>query len=764
MGGPSTNGDTPRVASTWRYGTEPPVGNRIGVAVSGGGIRSASFGLGALQYLEHVGLLRRVRYLSTVSGGSYIGAAVACAHTMSDPAALTDEEPAPWARGSREEEYLRNNLGFLAPGSGGRIWFAANVLYGVVLNLLPLLSASFLVGKALGALYRQLHPGIHQSELSKPVIIAAILAVLGLTALAMVVVAVRRLSESCLGRRGDVARPAAPATPPPGDQSARGHVDLSSRIITSLVVAAGVVALVLIVIPAAAAGLEWLFGATGLRDESVNGVDWLLQRVARGSVLVTIALALGGLAMLLLRLHRLPRTAYVIALLAGPLIICTPCLLAVESTSMRAWSRAHGLTLVMFCALIVLLFAFVVHNRRYSMHLFYRERLASAFFLARTRHKPDGDIRVDPVPYRTRIYLSTVDAAIAQRDLPLPELLVGAAVNTNDRRVPFRDMAAPFVFAGQRSGGDAVSWVDTEVLEQTRREGGADLTLQSMIAISGAALSPVMGRLTRPPFRFLMALLNIRLGVWIPNPFRHGGTDDSREPTTDEGEDAGLTAVPPQPAADAPLLGRVSHYLKAGWFEPGAWYVMKEALGVANTSGRYIYVTDGGHWENLGLYELVRRRCSHIVVLDASLNRATALADLSRASALCFTHLGATIEFDDWQAMVDGAAASAPPVMVGRVRYPDAEDGYIVYCRAALWSGVAFELQTFAQLDTQFPRHSTANQFLSADQFDAYRRLGWSVAAEAVRRMEVGLLPGVEFDERRDGVQEVHAASFVMVD
>jgi hypothetical protein len=357
------------------------------------------------------------------------------------------------------------------------------------------------------------------------------------------------------------------------------------------------------------------------------------------------------------------------------------------------------------------------------------------------------------------VKLSDIDARLRDGRRAFPELLVGAAVNTNDRRVPFRDMAAPFVFGGRRSGGDAVSWVDTTILEQPRIDGGADLTLPSMIAISGAALSPVMGRLTLPPFRFLMALLNIRLGVWIPNPFRHGGSD--------EGDDG---VVPPaHPTGDdrVGVARRVGRYVRAGWAEPGSWYVMKEALGVANTRGNYIYVTDGGHWENLGLFELVRRRCSHIVVFDASLNRTAALADLSRASSLCFTHLGATIEFADdaWRQLDDEPSSPNPPVMVGRVRYPDGNDGYIVYCRAALWSGVAFELQTFARLDPQFPRHGTANQFLSADQFDAYRRLGWSVAGEAVRRLQGGMLPNADFDERRNGARpDVRGAALVMVD
>ncbi len=46
----------------------------VGLAISGGGIRSATFGLGVLQTLHRLGLLKQLDYLSTVSGGGYIGA------------------------------------------------------------------------------------------------------------------------------------------------------------------------------------------------------------------------------------------------------------------------------------------------------------------------------------------------------------------------------------------------------------------------------------------------------------------------------------------------------------------------------------------------------------------------------------------------------------------------------------------------------------------------------------------------------------------
>ena len=63
-----------------------------GLALSGGGIRSASFGLGVIQaFLEH-GIMQKIDYLSTVSGGGYIGSSLSWyRHLHSDPKDFFDE-------------------------------------------------------------------------------------------------------------------------------------------------------------------------------------------------------------------------------------------------------------------------------------------------------------------------------------------------------------------------------------------------------------------------------------------------------------------------------------------------------------------------------------------------------------------------------------------------------------------------------------------------------------------------------------------------
>ena len=176
-------------------------------------------------------------------------------------------------KASREEEYLRNNLGYLAEGSGGRIWFVANLLYGMVLNLLPLLCLSFLAGKALGCMYRLVHPHIDDGELTEAVIVAAAVWLGGLILAALLVVGSRRLSESCLGRR-DGGRTSDPAS--------SGHVDRSSQVITGLVVVAGVIGLLLIVVPAATIALGHLFAAIGMGGADASTGRSALEMAAMG--------------------------------------------------------------------------------------------------------------------------------------------------------------------------------------------------------------------------------------------------------------------------------------------------------------------------------------------------------------------------------------------------------------------------------------------------------------------------------------------------
>ena len=130
------------------YCAAPPTGRRIGISLSGGGIRSAAFNLGALQALQEEGVLGSADYLAAVSGGGYIAGALTISHAYAESDA-EDGHPL-WAHGSPEERLLRRNTNYLAPGQAGRAWLVMNLLHGFVLNYLPFLLSGFIAGRVVG--------------------------------------------------------------------------------------------------------------------------------------------------------------------------------------------------------------------------------------------------------------------------------------------------------------------------------------------------------------------------------------------------------------------------------------------------------------------------------------------------------------------------------------------------------------------------------------------------------------------------------------
>jgi Patatin-like phospholipase len=139
---------TPAPSDDEEYREEPPSGRRIGIALSGGGIRSAAFNLGALQALQEERVLGTADYLAAVSGGNYIASALTISRAYSEPGC--ENGRAQWAHGSPEERYLRRSTNYLAPGHVGRTWLTMNMLHGFVLNYLPFLLCAFVAGRLIG--------------------------------------------------------------------------------------------------------------------------------------------------------------------------------------------------------------------------------------------------------------------------------------------------------------------------------------------------------------------------------------------------------------------------------------------------------------------------------------------------------------------------------------------------------------------------------------------------------------------------------------
>jgi hypothetical protein len=204
-----------------------------------------------------------------------------------------------------------------------------------------------------------------------------------------------------------------------------------------------------------------------------------------------------------------------------------------------------------------------------------------------------------------------------------------------------------------------------------------------------------------------MTLFNVRLGAWLPNPAWPGANQDFLK------------------AADADGIGPM----------------LDEIVGRSDAVDRYVYLSDGGHFDNLALYEMLRRRCRYMVVVDAGQDPAYAYADLRMLIQYAGTDLDIKVAFTSVQEVGEkslrpsGAIANVtyPAVMDGPLGAREEEKGTILYLKPWLASDAPLELRAFQVLKPKFPHEPTGNQFFSESDFENYRELGHHIVTAALR-------------------------------
>jgi hypothetical protein len=322
----------------------------------------------------------------------------------------------------------------------------------------------------------------------------------------------------------------------------------------------------------------------------------------------------------------------------------------------------------------------LVSSTQFSLHDMYRSRLVRTFLGASrlpeerspshfTGFDGGDELRID---------------ALADAGRPLQ--IVNATMDLVGERSIKVDQtkAASFTMTALHAGSR-----DTRYRPSSAYAGG--LTLGQAITTSGAAVSPNMGAASSPALTFLLAILNARLGVWLGNPGRPGeGTWKLRAPAF------GLTNL------------------------------LNELLGRTTDKSRYVYLSDGGHFENLALYEIVARRCRYVIVSDAGCDATYCFDDLANAIRRVRIDFGIPIEFPHGVDMAAGKSASS--WAVGTIRYtavdPLAEDGILLYLKPALTGNEPIDVINYARSHPAFPQESTMNQWFDTAQFESYRMLG----------------------------------------
>ncbi|MBA2303817.1 MAG: patatin-like phospholipase family protein [Acidobacteria bacterium] len=239
---------------------------------------------------------------------------------------------------------------------------------------------------------------------------------------------------------------------------------------------------------------------------------------------------------------------------------------------------------------------------------------------------------------------------------------------------------------------------------RARDYGGDDgISIGTAVAISGAAASSNMGYYTTSPvLSMILTLFNVRLGWWLGNPGPAGARTYRRQSPR---------------YSIAPILA--------------------EAFGLTDDKNKYVYLSDGGHFENLALYEMVLRRCKIIVVSDGGADENYQLNDLGNAIRKIRIDLGVPIEFVDtpiWSNTLDAAERDEQRQRrglywaIGQIRYScvdlGAEDGILLYVKPAVYGQEPQDVLHYKRSHKAFPHETTADQAFDEPQFESYRTLG----------------------------------------
>jgi len=679
---------------------------RLVITCSGGGIRSASFCLGALQLLSERGFYDKAATVIGVSGGGYMAAAFhVLRRTCTDP----------FSPGSPELARLRRQTRYLL--SGGRAMFRAalSVLFGLVVNLL-------LIGITLRAIAWVLGWFLADQGVITPgpkvdwrpddswFFVGMSVFLLAVSALMFLIEKV----WDRWARMPDVVRTILTTI---------GNVTLRYGV---------PVAVLLLGVPGGLYLLRKIPGDSAdqpsLPSALLALVDPTKQGVASFGALVVVLIGLGksvwngltveGKAATGLRARLLVFARTKLAPWAGSAII----VLAAVVVLLRwtggyatdpAYQQDWDVALVLVA--IALAIKVLTDANRTSLHSFYRERLSRAFLVKRQ----DNGAAV-ALDYHLRLRYSDWAKPLDGG----PQLVIAGVANVGDPDfVPTQRDCVPFVFDAEQIGivGDR-SLPDGGRRATADYEREADVlkrevTVPAAMAISGAAFSPLTGRVnarTRP-VRLLLAVLNARLGVWLPNPYWNNHAEAS---------------FPDRHG----VVAKVRRYVGSVIDKPGPYRLLHEAVGSPSMYERRIYVTDGGHYDNLGLVEALRRKPAQVIAIDASNDAEDRFTALAEAIATARMDHGIEIDIDP-SPMVRGAKARADrPWAYGIATHP-LEDGEekpykteIFFVKAVLAGSLDWDLEQYAVEHADFPRRTTGDQFYDEWDFEAYRSLGYTLA------------------------------------
>lgn len=716
-----------------------------GIALSGGGIRSATFSLGVLQAINAAGILPRIHYLSTVSGGGYIGTAMTVGMSTNGgvfPFGKTEDDVGETV----ETKHLRDNSRYLVP-HGVSSLISALVIYlrGIAMNILVV--APFILTFAAALVFAKPNTLSLTSNWMWVSRLPAALQVSGMAAsfvgggITIVLLVVYAIGVSIfpiqpLEIRRLIARAAGYIF------AAYGAVvllELHFLFLRFAFAHQGALAnpesflsniknIVSIFTPVVLAVLPFLKTLSEKAQSDRGNVFNSAARWASRLVLLIVA----AIVPLLLWLLAMQLTYWGIAgSNCEGIKLISACQTGWQNSP--AWltgifNKAAALPfgkseflvpIVYLLSAMACLAAWPLFNvNSNSLHQLYRDRLGSAFLVRRDRMKPAAVVPADNFRL-TDIIPTAGPCHLINTALNVPG---SSFANRRGRNADF------FIFSHRYLGSEATGYVATDAAE--RMTDG--LNIGTAMAISGAAAAPNMGSVSMRPLSPTIAFFNVRLGRWLRHP-----------------------------------LGIIKHSSSNSfvrWWQgkPGPIYLLREAFFKSGTtitdpdteqprSSGFVFLTDGGHIENLGVYELLRRRCAVIIAVDGEADAEMTGASLVQLERYARIDLGIRIVMD-WKPIGErnrqvseniansiNAPFAGPHVALGKIDYPalgvggNREQGVLVYIKASLSGDESDYVLSYKAAHPRFPHETTMDQLFSEEQVEVYRALGEHIAARFFR-------------------------------
>ena len=672
---------------------DPDCCQPTGVALSGGGIRSASFCLGALQALqaspdtrvEHIGVrLEDIDYLSMVSGGGYVGCAlVASLQKLKGQFPFTSPNAQVYSD-TASVRHIRDYSNYLIPhGAWDVITALAIIGRGLVANALIVLPIMlFCIGLTLS-----LHPDktsladLHSFRLT-----------FGLLAVAGGFLALWAVAKSIAATHFWQKSAARQWSPGHSAELHGGFVTISQALFVFIIGA--------FVIEAQPFILKWMSDPRGWQPLR----EWrpVLTLGSLGALVTMFSKYLGDVIAITNRatgwLPQFKKLSAMAALWFAAIVIPL-CLWLVYIKVTYAGLGQHWAKPILIAALIAGLIALALDPNVTSLYRLYRDRLSKAFLFD---PNPDSqrDKYHDLPAYQPKLH------ELDTRLCPYP--IINAALNIEGSRYANkrgRD-ADFFVFTPEYIGSQATGYIGTQNLEKSE----AALDLGTAMAISAAAVSANMGTETIKPLTFTLALLNARLGYWLLNPSKVS------EAKT--------------------LLKRIKDVRVLSLF--------MEMFSRLEEDNHLVYLTDGGHIENLGAYSLLKRCCKLIIAIDAEADPRMGFGSLLQLERYARIDLGVLIDLP-WRAVRDCALATdaafdkaktdnsplpsapGPHCAAGRIQYGGKETGILLYVKASLTGDESDYVLDYKRRHGAFPHETTGDQFFGEEQLEAYRALGFHI-------------------------------------